>query len=124
MYPSDQRPKDANMLSVRPFCCMPIDVMQTAEDGLGDDLAAGVPRPNHCRIAGRALAKRPMRARHRSTQINFVETHKWSRHSVRADSAGAPKSHSLAALWKAFALAQCQVAASAARTLHHSGCRA
>jgi hypothetical protein len=37
-------------------------VIQTAEDGLGDDLAACVLRPNHCRIVGRALAKRSMRA--------------------------------------------------------------
>jgi hypothetical protein len=56
--------------------------MQSAEDVLGDDLAAGALRPEHCRIARRALAKRSMRTpmieiadirRYHSTQSSFVE---------------------------------------------------
>jgi hypothetical protein len=56
--------------------------MQSAEDVLGDDLAAGALRPEECRIAGRVLAKRSMRTpmikiintqRHHSTPISFVE---------------------------------------------------
>jgi len=56
--------------------------MQSAEDVRCDDLPVGGSRPEHCRIARRALAKRSMRTpmikvadirRHYSTQTSFVE---------------------------------------------------
>lgn len=46
------------------FCCMPINVMQSAKYWLCDDLAFGLPSSNlkGFRIKGRTLTKRPMRA--------------------------------------------------------------
>jgi hypothetical protein len=39
-----------------PLCCTPIDVTQSAEGVLRDDLPPRAPRSEHCRIAPDALA--------------------------------------------------------------------
>jgi hypothetical protein len=75
-----------------PSCCAPIDVMQSAEDVLRNDLPAGTSRPEHFRIARRALPKRSMRRPlikvtdircHYSTQTGLVEDETLGAHRFR-----------------------------------------